>query len=121
MRRNRRQYLRLRDSARVLVHARLSHFNAFYEAPLGKVFIKNHKTRWGSCSQKGNLNFNYKIVLLPPELADYLVVHELCHLIEFNHSPQFWALVSQTIPDCNSLRKQLRQLERGNRHARIAL
>ncbi len=106
--RNRRQYLAKREQARVLVHARLAHFNNFYHVPLRKIFIKNHKSRWGSCSERGNLNFNYKIVLLPPSLADYIIAHELCHLIEFNHSPAFWALVAQTIPNHKALRRQLR-------------
>ena len=113
MRRNRRDYLRLREEARSLVHARLTYFNAFYHVPLRKIFIKNHKSRWGSCSEKGNLNFNYKIVFLPPELADYIIVHELCHLIEFNHSLDFWTLVSKTTPNHRLLRRRLRELERG--------
>lgn len=112
MRRNRRQYLQLREDARALVRTRLAHFNTFYNHPVGRLSIKNHKSRWGSCSSKGNLNFNYKIVLLPPEVADYVIVHELCHLVEFNHSPKFWALVSKTLPDHAHLRQTLRRIER---------
>ncbi len=111
MRRNRIQYLKLRESARTLVKARLSHYNDHYQVPLRKIFIKNHKSRWGSCSEKGNLNFNYKIVLLPPELADYIIVHELCHLKEFNHSPKFWAQMAETLPNHKALRQQLRKVE----------
>lgn len=92
----------------MLAHARLAHFNEAYGFALGRVAIKNHKSRWGSCSKKGNLNFNYKIALLPPELADYVIVHELCHLGEFNHSPRFWALVARTVPDHRALRARLR-------------
>jgi len=113
MRRNRRQYLKVRESARALVHDRINHFNASYRFPLRRVFIKNHRSRWGSCSERGNLNFNYKIVFLPQELADYIIVHELCHLAEFNHSHRFWDLVGQMVPGHKSLRKQLRALERG--------
>ena len=112
MRRNRRQYLALREDARSLVKERIAHFNAHYNHRVGKIFIKNHKSRWGSCSEKGNLNFNYKIALLPPRIVDYIVVHELCHLREFNHSPRFWALVAETIPDHAARRAQLRQIER---------
>jgi predicted metal-dependent hydrolase len=112
MRRNRRQYLAVKEDARRLVHERIAHFNQSYGFAVGKIFIKNHKSRWGSCSVKGNLNFNYKIALLPPELADYIVVHELCHLREFNHSPRFWRLVEEAIPDHPARRRALRRLER---------
>src|SRR4051812_3740739 len=78
-------YLEHRTRAYELVMARLAHFNTFYNYKYNRVTIKNHTSRWGSCSRKGNLNFNYRIALLPPELADYIVVHELCHLGEFNH------------------------------------
>ncbi|MEK9157265.1 MAG: M48 family metallopeptidase, partial [Patescibacteria group bacterium] len=87
---------------------RLQHFNQQYGFTIGKVAIKNQTTRWGSCSKKGNLNFNYKVAILPPELQDYLVVHELCHLGEFNHSKAFWQLVAKTIPNHVELRKRLR-------------
>jgi hypothetical protein len=112
MRRNRRQYLKYREEARTLVKSRIVYFNVYYNHPVGKVFIKNHKSRWGSCSSKGNLNFNYKIVLLPPEIADYIIVHELCHLKQFNHSPQFWSLVAETVPNHKVLRQKLRAIER---------
>ena len=95
------------------MHARLLHFNAFYKLPLRKVFIKNLKSRWGSCSEKGNLNFNYKLVFLPAEIVDYIIVHELCHLKEFNHSDAFWAEVEKVLPNHIALRKELRKLERG--------
>lgn len=113
MRRNRRQYLRLRETTRALVHERLRYFNAHYRLVLRKVFIKNHKSRWGSCSESGNLNFNYKLIFLPSEIADYIVVHELCHIAELNHSPRFWRLVERTIPHHKGLRRRLRLLERG--------
>ena len=112
MRRNRRQSLALREEARALVHARLAYFAPRCGVVVRKVFIKNHKSRWGSCSTKGNLNFNYKIVLLPPEVADYIIVHELCHLREFNHSVRFWALVAEVVPNHLAVRRHLRQLER---------
>lgn len=103
----------LREEARALVHARLAHFAPMYGVELRKVFIKNHKSRWGSCSTKGNLNFNYKIVLLPPDVADYIIVHELCHLREFNHSARFWTLVAEVVPNHLVVRRRLRELERG--------
>jgi predicted metal-dependent hydrolase len=112
LRRNKKQYAKYKEQARALALARLTHFNTHYRLHLRRVFIKNHKSRWGSCSEKGNLNFNYKILFLSPDIADYIIVHELCHLAEFNHSPKFWALVAQTIPNCRMLRARLRELER---------
>ncbi|MBP6857581.1 MAG: M48 family metallopeptidase [Candidatus Pacebacteria bacterium] len=96
-----------KEKARIFVLERITHFNTFYNYKIGKVFIRNQKTRWGSCSSKGNLNFNYKIVLLPIELADYIVVHELCHLSEMNHGKHFWELVAQQSPNYKNLRKQI--------------
>ena len=107
---NRKEYLAHKESARKLVHERLEYFNQFYGFKYHKVSIRNQKTRWGSCSRHGNLNFSYKWALLEPRLADYVIVHELCHLQEFNHSKQFWSLVEQQFPDHHTLRKQLKHL-----------
>ncbi len=103
----RAHYLTHKETARTLVHARIAHLNQYYQVPIRKVFIKNHRSRWGSCSSKGNLNFNYRVALLPQELVDYVVAHELCHLKEFNHSQKFWELVAQTVPAHKELRRQL--------------
>jgi predicted metal-dependent hydrolase len=64
-----------------------------------RIVIKDQKTRWGSCSSKGNINYNYRIVMAPVNIIDYLVVHELCHLIELNHSQRFWNLVEGILPN----------------------
>jgi predicted metal-dependent hydrolase len=98
-----------KGQARVLAHERVTHFNAFYGFTWNRISIRNQKTRWGSCSAKGNLNFSYKLALLPPHLSDYIVVHELCHLKEFNHGDTFWSLVEQTIPNHKALRKELNE------------
>lgn len=113
-RRNRKHYARHKEATRVLVHARLNHYNAHYQLPLKKVFIKNTKSRWGSCSSRGNLNFSYKLLFLPPAVADYIIVHELCHLAEFNHEHAFWALVAETCPHYKELRQSLRDIERAS-------
>lgn len=97
-----------KEKALELVLNRLQHFNAYYGLTWNNVTIKNTSSRWGSCSKRANLNFNYKIVMLPQALADYLVVHELCHIQEFNHSKKFWDLVGNTIPDYTILRKELK-------------
>lgn len=103
-----KKYLLHKESARKLVHERLEYFNQFYGFKYNKVAIRNQKTRWGSCSKRGNLNFSYKLALLPPHLADYIIVHELCHLKEFNHSQAFWDLVAQQFLDHKELRKKLK-------------
>lgn len=91
-----------------LATSRLHYFNRRYGFTFKRITIKQQKTRWGSCSQEKNLNFHYRIALIPPELADYLVVHELCHLGQMNHSEAFWALVERTIPDYKERRKRLK-------------
>lgn len=97
-----------KEKASVLVAERLKYWNKYYNFNYKKIAIKNTKSRWGSCSKAGNLNFNYKVALLSQELADYIVVHELCHLGEMNHSKKFWNLVCLAIPNHKELRKQLK-------------
>lgn len=105
----RRFTIKKREQARRFVENRLSYFNRIYNFEINRVAIKNTGTRWGSCSSNKNLNFNYKIIYLRPALADYLIVHELCHLGELNHSKRFWALVYKTIPDYVKINKELRR------------
>ncbi len=104
-------YLKDKVAARALVLERLEHFKTIYPYPYNRVSIKNQVSRWGSCSEKGNLNFNYRIVHLPPHLADYVIVHELCHLWEFNHSQKFWDLVAVAVPDYKAHREELRKVQ----------
>jgi len=106
-----KHYAEHKEAARALVHTKLTHWNQFYNFTYHRVAIRNTRSRWGSCSSKGNLNFNYRILFLPPELQDYLIVHELCHLQEMNHAPQFWALVAQQIPDYQQCVIDLRAAE----------
>lgn len=74
----------------------------------GRITIKMQKSRWGSCSSKGNLNFNCLLMNAPDEIIDYVVVHELCHRKEMNHSPRFWAHVEEVLPDYKERRKWLK-------------
>ena len=89
---------------------------AYYAARMGltgrynRITIKEQKTRWGSCSTKGNLNFNWRLMLMPDRLLDYVVVHELAHLYEMNHSSRFWRIVEGQIPDYKERRELLNQL-----------
>lgn len=98
-----------KEEASALAERRIEHFNKTYKFQFNKINIKNQKTRWGSCSRKGNLNFNYKIALLPQRMTDYIIVHELCHLREFNHSRKFWNLVEKTMPDYLDIRAELKK------------
>lgn len=75
----------------------------------GRITIRNQKTRWGSCSSKGNLNFNCLLMLAPPEVRDYVVVHELCHRLEMNHSARFWAEVRRVLPEYELRKTWLKQ------------
>ncbi len=109
-REEREEYLKYKDNAYSIAKERLVYFNQFYNYKWEKITIRNQKTRWGSCSRKGNLNFNYKIALLSTESIDYIIVHELCHLCEFNHSKSFWKLIEKTIPDYKSFKNQLRNM-----------
>ena len=108
----RRHYLSHREVARNLIHERVAHFAPQYGVTIRRIAIRNQKSRWGSCSRNGNLNFNYKVALLPPELRDYIIVHEICHLKEFNHGRGFWDLVAQVVPEHREMRKKLREIER---------
>jgi len=100
----------LKKKAQVLAENRCAHFAKLYGLTYKKISIRAQKSRWGSCSAQGNLSFNYKIAALPSRIADYIIVHEICHLAHMNHSKRFWDLVAQTIPDHKSIRAELRKM-----------
>lgn len=97
-----------RSDALAFIKSRIEFYNQHYQLDYAHVSIKNHKSLWGSCSVRKNLNFNHRITQLPQDQADYIIVHELCHLKEMNHSEKFWALVAETVPDYKSIRKALK-------------
>ncbi|MBD3245005.1 MAG: DUF45 domain-containing protein [Candidatus Moranbacteria bacterium] len=107
---DRKDYFKNKQRAYDLVKEKLEKYNRFYNFSYRKIYIRNQKTRWGSCSSMGNLNFNWRIVLLDEVYADYLIVHELCHLKQLNHSKKFWALVQRTIPRYKILRKEMKDI-----------
>lgn len=104
-------FAQYKEVALEIAKKRIEHFNRAYNFTFNKINIKNQKKRWGSCSLKGNLNLNYKIALLPERLTDYIIVHELCHLAEFNHSRKFWNLVEKIIPDHLKIRNDLKKID----------
>ena len=100
----------LKQHTKELLDTKLPHFAKLYGVVYKQVAIRDQKSRWGSCSARGNLNFNYKLALLPPQLADYIIIHELCHLREMNHSAKFWKLVVEACPRYKEYRKELRNM-----------
>lgn len=103
-------YEKHKETAREVILQKLMQFNQHYGLTYGRVAIRNQRSRWGSCSKKGNLNFHYRIAFLSEELLDYVIVHELCHLKIFNHGKDFWTLVGETIADHKSRRKALQKV-----------
>ena len=99
----------LREQAIKLVTDRVRHYAPIIGVAYGQIAIRTQHTRWGSCSSKGNLNFNCLLALVPPEVLDYVVVHELCHRKELNHSEHFWRHVERILPDYKSHRKWLKE------------
>ncbi|MFA5210899.1 MAG: M48 family metallopeptidase [Patescibacteria group bacterium] len=107
---NYQEFLRNKNQARKLVKEKIEKYNSFYKFSYTKIYIRNQKTRWGSCSSRGNLNFNYRLLFLEEKFQDYIIVHELCHLKEMNHGKNFWNLVSKQIPDYKEIRKNLKKI-----------
>ena len=97
------------DKARKYIPERVAYFAEHMGVTYGRITIRNQKTRWGSCSSKGNLNFNCLLMLTPLEVIDYVVVHELCHRKEMNHSKAFWAEVEKVLPDYKEQVKWLKE------------
>ena len=98
-----------RKEARRRITERAAYFAEKMGVDYGRIAIKAAKTRWGSCSARGNLNFHWKLILMPPAILDYVVVHELAHRIEMNHSPRLWAQVERILPDYRERRRWLKE------------
>lgn len=105
-----KRYTTNKEEARKFITGRLEVLNERYGFTYGRISIRDQRTRWGSCSAEGNLNFNYRLFFLPSHLADYIIAHELCHLAEFNHSKRFWELVSRAVPDHKACRREMRKI-----------
>ncbi|MDE6020748.1 MAG: M48 family metallopeptidase [Ruminococcus sp.] len=98
----------LADKAMKIIPKRTAHYAPLIGVDYGRITIRNQKSRWGSCSGRGNLNFNCLLMLMPSDVIDYVVVHELCHRKEMNHSKKFWLEVEKILPD---YKKQLSWLK----------
>lgn len=100
---------RYRAAARVQFEQRCAYYRQYTGGSYTSVTIRDQKTRWGSCSSRGTLSFNYRLIFAPPPVLDYVVVHELCHLTHMNHSKEFWSMVGSIMPEYKIHRKWLRE------------
>lgn len=105
----REKVIALAEEALKVIPERVEYFAKVIGVTYGKITIRNQKTRWGSCNSKGNLNFNCLLMLAPPEVLDYVVVHELCHRKQMNHSKAFWLEVEKVLPNYKEVRKWLKE------------
>ncbi|MDY4839981.1 MAG: SprT family zinc-dependent metalloprotease [Lachnospiraceae bacterium] len=99
----------LANKALAYIPERVKYYAPIVGVNYTRITIRNQKTRWGSCSSKGGLNFNCLLMLTPPEVIDYVVVHELCHRKEMNHSKAFWDEVEKVLPDYKSAKRWLKE------------
>ena len=105
----REKVIALAEEALKVIPERVEYFAKVIGVTYGKITVRNQKTRWGSCSSKGNLNLNCLLMLAPPEVLDYVVVHELCHRKQMNHSKAFWLEVEKVLPNYKEVRKWLKE------------
>ena len=97
------------EKAKVIIPQKVKYYAPIVGVDYGRITIRNQKTRWGSCSSKGNLNFNCLLMELPDEVINYIVVHELCHRKEMNHSARFYAEVERVFPEYKRCQKWLKE------------
>jgi predicted metal-dependent hydrolase len=100
----------LHDQALLCFEERVAYYRDLIGAkPAPKVFLSSARTRWGSCHSSGRIHLNWRLVQMPPHLIDYVVAHEVAHLLEMNHSHRFWRTVERLVPDYAARRKELRR------------
>ena len=98
-----------REQAEQYLGERVAVLSRVHTIPYNRVTVRGQRTRWGSCSRRGNLSLNWKLLILPPEVVDYVVIHELLHTLEMNHSKKFWKLVGERCPAWREHEKRLRE------------
>ena len=98
----------LKKAAKVYFKNKIEHFANIMNLKYGRMTITSAKTRFGSCSSKGNISFSYRLMLYPQPVREYVVVHELAHLLEMNHSKRFYAVIERYLPDYKERKKQLK-------------
>lgn len=99
---------RYKNAARSQFEKRVAFYHQITGGNYTSITVRDQKTRWGSCSSRGTLSFNYRLIFAPPAVLDYVVVHELCHLTHMNHSKAFWNMVATVMPDYRVYKKWLR-------------
>lgn len=99
---------RYKNAARSLFESRVAFYHKITGGSYASITVRDQKTRWGSCSSRGTLSFNYRLIFAPPAVLDYVVVHELCHLTHMNHSKAFWSMVGTVMPDYRIYKNWLR-------------
>lgn len=100
---------RYRNAAKAYFPARVAYFHQFTGGQYTTITVRDQKSRWGSCSSRGTLSFNYRLMFAPPRVLDYVVVHELCHLTHMDHSKNFWNMVGEIMPDYKIYKSWLRE------------
>ncbi len=103
-------FQKYKKEAEEKITERVEFFAKKYGFQYNQIKIKDNKTNWGSCSIKKNLNFNYRLIFLKEDEMDYVIIHELCHLIEMNHSKRFWSEVEKKIPNYKELKKNIKNI-----------
>ena len=101
-----------RQQARAHVASRIAHFAPRVGRAPVRISIRAQRTRWGSCSGRGTISINWRLMLASPEVLDYVIVHELCHLLQANHSARFWREVARVMPEYVGYQQQLREFGR---------
>jgi predicted metal-dependent hydrolase len=99
----------LKETARVEINSIAQSFGEKMGTPFSKITIRDQRTRWGACSARKSLSFNWRLVMAPPEIAEYVIIHELAHLLEMNHSIRFWKIVEKYCPDYKKRRLWLKK------------
>ena len=101
----------LKEKAKAYIPQRVETLARMFGERYARVRITSARTRWGSCSARGNLNFTWRLMMHAPDVIDYVIVHELCHLTHMNHSKAFWELVESRMPGYRELEKELKRIE----------